>query len=204
MEKITDEVRRGEIRFMWAFRPIISMGMEPIQYRANDESVIKFGAFELALKSGELRRDGTIVRLQMQPLKALAYLASHAGQTVTREELQQAIWGNETFVDFEHGLNFCIKQIRAALGDSAQAPRFIETLPRRGYRFIAQIEPLNGLPVATEAQESVAAALAPPAPISTQSRIYRFILIGIAVVALAAASYFFWNSRNTTAPSKAK
>jgi TolB-like protein/DNA-binding winged helix-turn-helix (wHTH) protein/Tfp pilus assembly protein PilF len=204
IEKVTGEVRQGKIRLMRALRHIIVVGMEPIQHRTSEESVIRFGAFELALKSGELRKEGNVVRLQMQPLKALAYLASHAGQTVTREELQQAVWGNETFVDFEHGLNFCIKQIRAALGDNAQAPRFIETLPRRGYRFIAQIEPVNGLPVVKAAQEPVAAALEPQAPIPTRSRTYRFVLASIAAMALAAAGYFLWRSFNTPAPPKAK
>ena len=115
-----------------------------MQAPVSEEATIRFGEFELALKSGELRKNGEIVRLQPQPFKVLVFLASHAGQTVTRQELQQAVWDGETFVDFEHGLNFCIKQIRNALGDNAQSPRLIETLPRRGYRFIAEVETLNG------------------------------------------------------------
>src|SRR5215471_9212954 len=110
-----------------------------MQAKISEESLIRFEAFELALKSGELRKAGAAVKLQPQPFKVLALLAAHAGQLITREELQQQIWEGETFVDFEHGLNFCIKQIRAALGDSAQTPRYIETLPRRGYRFIAPV-----------------------------------------------------------------
>ena len=169
-----------------------------------EEPVIRFGEFELALKSGELRRDGNLVHLQLQPLKALACLASHAGQTVTREELQQAVWEGGTFVDFEHGLNFCIKQIRAALGDNAQSPRYIETLPRRGYRFIAQVETLNDPPVIKEAQESVATALEPEAPAPARSRTYRFALIGAVVIALAAAGYFVWRSGASPSTPKAK
>src|SRR6185503_11836390 len=115
-----------------------------MQQPVSEEAIIRFAEFELALKSGELRRNGDIIRLQPQPFKVLVFLASHAGQTVTRQELQQAVWQAETFVDFEHGLNFCIKQIRNALGDDAQSPRLIETLPRRGYRFIAEVEKLNG------------------------------------------------------------
>jgi TolB-like protein/DNA-binding winged helix-turn-helix (wHTH) protein/Tfp pilus assembly protein PilF len=108
-----------------------------------EQPSIRFGEFELATRSGELRKDGATVRLQPQPAKALALLIANAGQLVTREEIQRAIWESETFVDFEHGLNFCIKQIRAALGDNAQTPRFIETLPRRGYRFIAPVEKIS-------------------------------------------------------------
>jgi TolB-like protein/DNA-binding winged helix-turn-helix (wHTH) protein/Tfp pilus assembly protein PilF len=107
--------------------------------RASEDSAIRFGGFELALKSGELRKDGVQVKLQNQPFRVLVFLASHAGELVTREELRQQIWQADTFVDFEHGLNFCIKQIRTALGDSAQSPVYIETLPRRGYRFIAPV-----------------------------------------------------------------
>jgi TolB-like protein/DNA-binding winged helix-turn-helix (wHTH) protein/Tfp pilus assembly protein PilF len=107
---------------------------------SSDNGSIRFGEFELEPKSGELRKAGLLVKLQPQPLRVLVLLASNPGELVTREEIQQAIWEGVTFVDFEHGLNFCIKQIRAALGDNAQAPRFIETLPRRGYRFIAAVD----------------------------------------------------------------
>src|SRR5215470_8278607 len=104
------------------------------------DSVIRFGGFELELKSGELRKDGVPIKLQNQPFRVLAFLASHPGELVTRDELRQQIWQTDTFVDFEHGLNFCIKQIRTALGDNAQSPLYIETLPRRGYRFIAPVK----------------------------------------------------------------
>src|SRR5262245_16595173 len=107
---------------------------------ASERAVIRFDNFELELKSGELRRDGAAIKLQPQPFRALAFLADRAGQVVTREEIQREIWGDETFVDYEQGVNFCIRQIRAALGDDAKAPHFIETLPRRGYRFVAPVE----------------------------------------------------------------
>ena len=90
---------------------------------SSDNGSIRFGEFELEPKSGELRKAGLPVKLQPQPLRVLVLLASNPGELVTREEIQQAIWEGVTFVDFEHGLNFCIKQIRAALGDNAQAPR---------------------------------------------------------------------------------
>jgi DNA-binding winged helix-turn-helix (wHTH) protein/TolB-like protein len=102
---------------------------------------IRFGLFELDPVSGDLRREGRLVRLQPQPARVLALLASRPGEVVTREELRRQIWSDGTFVDFERGLNFCIAQIRSALQDSADSPRFIETLPRRGYRFIAPVSP---------------------------------------------------------------
>ena len=99
--------------------------------------VIRFGLFEFDAASGALTREGVSVRLQPQPARVLAVLVQRAGELVSRDELRTAIWGDATYVDFERGLNFCIAQIRSALGDSAESPRFIETLPRRGYRFIA-------------------------------------------------------------------
>jgi len=98
---------------------------------------LRFGPFELDVRSGELRRNGTTVRLQPQPLKVLLLLAGRPGDVVTREEIQTEIWPAGTFVDFEQSLNFCIRQIRAALRDDANAPRYVETLPRRGYRWVA-------------------------------------------------------------------
>jgi TolB-like protein/DNA-binding winged helix-turn-helix (wHTH) protein len=102
--------------------------------------VLRFGVFELDLDAVELRKAGVLIRLQPQPCKVLALLVSQPGRLVTREELRRELWGNETFVDFEQGLNYCIRQIRAVLGDDAQTPRYVETLRRRGYRFIAPLE----------------------------------------------------------------
>ena len=99
----------------------------------------RFGLFEFDPDTGVLNREGVPVRLQPQPGRVLAVLVTHAGEVVTRDALRQEIWNDGTFVDFERGLNFCIAQIRSALGDSAESPRFIETLPRRGYRFIAPV-----------------------------------------------------------------
>jgi TolB-like protein/DNA-binding winged helix-turn-helix (wHTH) protein len=110
-----------------------------MQTNGNGERSIRFGSFELKLRSGELCRDGSAIKLPPQPFKVLVFLVEHAGQLVTREEIQQQIWGDTTYVDFDKGLNFCIKQIREALGDNAQSPVYIETLPRRGYRFIAPV-----------------------------------------------------------------
>jgi TolB-like protein/DNA-binding winged helix-turn-helix (wHTH) protein/Tfp pilus assembly protein PilF len=103
-------------------------------------SLFKFRSFDLDAVAGELRSSGAIVKLQPQPLKVLILLVSRAGQLVTREEIRQEVWGDNTFVDFEHGLNFCISQIREALQDTAGHPEFVETVPRRGYRFVAAVD----------------------------------------------------------------
>lgn len=105
--------------------------------------VLRFGAFELDRDAQQLRKGGVLLRLQPQPFKMLAVLAARAGQVVTREEVRYELWGNETFVDFEQGLNYCMRQIRTALGDEAQTPRYVETVPRRGYRFIAPVDGLE-------------------------------------------------------------
>jgi Tol biopolymer transport system component/DNA-binding winged helix-turn-helix (wHTH) protein len=101
--------------------------------------VIRFGIFEADFRAGELRRNGAKIRLQEQPLQVLALLLVKPGELVTREELQSKLWPADTFVDFEHGLNAAVKRLRDALGDSADNPCFIETLARRGYRFIAPV-----------------------------------------------------------------
>src|SRR5437762_6912767 len=95
----------------------------------------KFADFEIDVDAQELRRNGTPVKLQPQPFKVLVLLASQAGRPVGREEIRRHLWGEDTFVDFDQGMNFCIKQIREALKDTADRPVYIETLPRRGYRF---------------------------------------------------------------------
>ncbi|MGE0453349.1 MAG: winged helix-turn-helix domain-containing tetratricopeptide repeat protein [Vicinamibacteria bacterium] len=102
--------------------------------------ILRFGPFELDPRSHELRRRGALVRLQQQPARVLTQLALRPGELVSREEIQRALWGDGTHVDFDQGLNYCVKEIRAALGDDAEAPRYVETLPRRGYRFVASVE----------------------------------------------------------------
>lgn len=102
--------------------------------------LLRFASFELDLRSRELRNQGVKVNVQDQPLRLLATLLERPGELVTREELHRRLWPSDTFVDFEHGLNAAVRRLRTALGDSAEAPRFVETLPRRGYRFVAQVE----------------------------------------------------------------
>jgi TolB-like protein len=101
--------------------------------------ILRFGAFELHTAPAELRQNGDPVKLPPQPLKVLELLARRSGQVLTRHEIREHVWCGDTFVDFEQGLNFCIRQIREALGDDAGAPRFVETLPRRGYRFLMPV-----------------------------------------------------------------
>ena len=112
----------------------------------NAGPVLHFGSFEAHLATGELRKNTRTIKLQPQPFKVLALLLERPGELVTREEIRQKVWGAGTFVDFEQGLNFAIKKIREALDDDAERPRYIETLPRRGYRFIAPVEPGAILP----------------------------------------------------------
>jgi len=104
----------------------------------------RFGSFELHAAGGELRQHGDLVKLAPQPAKVLVLLVTRAGEVVTRDQIREHVWAGDTFVDFEQGLNFCIRQIREALGDTADAPRFIETLPRRGYRFLMPVTKATG------------------------------------------------------------
>ena len=98
--------------------------------------LVRFGEFEIDERAGELRKEGIKVRLQEQPLQILQILLEHPGEVVTREELRKRVWPTDTFVDFDHGINNAVKRLREALSDTAETPRYIETLPRRGYRFL--------------------------------------------------------------------
>jgi eukaryotic-like serine/threonine-protein kinase len=102
-------------------------------------TIVRFGEFEVVLRSGELRTNGTSVKLQPQPAKILALLVRRRGETVTRDEIVAEVWGTDTFVDYERGLNYAIRQIRNALGDDAEHPSYIETIPKRGYRFVGNV-----------------------------------------------------------------
>ena len=102
-------------------------------------TILRFDVFELDTGSGELRKNGDRIKLPPQPFRVLELLVRRGGEVLTRADIRERIWC-DSFVDFEQGLNFCIRQIREALGDTADAPRFIETLPRRGYRFLRRVE----------------------------------------------------------------
>ena len=155
---------------------------------------IRFGVFEVDLRSGELRRNGLKIKLQEQPFQILAMLLEHPGELVTREEIQKRLWSEDTFVDFEHSLATAIKKLREALGDSADNPRFVETLPRRGYRFIAPADVGAGLkpaptvapvsPPATDvgATRGVAQGEAAPRPYKVLALALGFVAVALAAV----------------------
>ena len=121
--------------------------MSPV---SQSTDVVRFNAYEVDLCAGELYRAGRKIRLQHQPFQVLAVLLERPGQVVARQELQKKLWPSDTFVDFDHSLNTAIKKLRQALSDDKKKPRFIETLPKRGYRFIGTVESATSLPQAAE------------------------------------------------------
>src|SRR5947209_16077204 len=123
----------------------------PVPQPSSAGRIVRFGVFELDLLAGELRKGGARIRLQEQPFQVLAMLLERPGDVVTRDDLRQKLWPADTFVDFDHSLNTAVNKIREALGDSASSPRFVETLARRGYRFVA---PVDGVAAATTASAS--------------------------------------------------
>ena len=141
--------------------------------------VRRFGPFEMDCRSGELRKHGLKIRLAEQPFRILVLLLDRGGEIVTREEIRQALWPADTFVDFDAGLSSAVRKLRDALGDSAAQPRFVETVPRRGYRFIAPVVPSDRPPDAVVAQSSG----------SPRHGMRLAAMIGVAVVALAAVAF---------------
>ena len=151
---------------------------------------IRFGPFEVDLEAGDLRKKGVRLKLQEQPLQILQLLLERPGDVITREELRQHLWPADTFVDFDHGLYNAIKRLREALGDTADTPRFIETLPKRGYRFIAEVNGKGdfGGPTLQEATAELAQRVSPaPAIRSTRQR-WRSILLSASVAGVGAAA----------------
>src|ERR1700716_2371666 len=125
--------------------------------------VIRFGVFEADLSAGELRKHGLRLKLSEQPFQILVMLLEKPGNVVSRDELRNRLWPGDTFVDFDHGLNNAVMRLREVLSDSSDTPRFIETLPRRGYRFIAPVEEVGAI----DEGASSAAALATAAPLDS-------------------------------------
>jgi TolB-like protein/DNA-binding winged helix-turn-helix (wHTH) protein/Tfp pilus assembly protein PilF len=158
---------------------------------------LRFDDFELDVRAGQLRKRGVRLRLQGQPLQVLAVLLNRAGEVVTREELRSQIWSADTFVDFDHSLHNAIARIREALGDSAETPRYIETLPRRGYRFIAPVEGEEAQ-VPPASGESVRAGEVPVAPELGKHRAVVTIFLTLLVMAFAV-----WLARRDTHPTSA-
>jgi TolB-like protein/DNA-binding winged helix-turn-helix (wHTH) protein len=152
--------------------------------------LVRFADFELDLRTGELRRDGTSLKLQPQPAKVLVLLVSRAGEIVTRQDLARQVWGSETFVDFERGLNFAIRQIRSALEDDADHPRFLETLPKRGYRFTAPVSVPAAPPEEIESPALTPAPVRLPRP---RRLVLRYVLACLAAAAIAITLPFVFD-----------
>jgi len=182
-----------------------SCRMEPSRHT----SVVRFGTYEISLHSGELRKAGIRIRVQQQPLRLLEILLEHPGEVVTREELRSRIWPNESFGDFDQAVNVAIAKLRVALGDSADNPRYIETLPRRGYRFIAGVavvnRPTNNLGLLPEVASSdaeervqlaVAQKAAPKHPL--WKRDWKTIGAAMVVLLVSMAAILFWRSRRSS------
>ena len=158
---------------------------------ADPHRILCFGSFEVDVVSGELRRQGLKIRLQDQPFRLLVLLLDRAGDVVTREEVRETLWPADTYVDFDHSLNTAVRKLREALGDSAEAPRYVETIARRGYRFIAPVAPRPTAQVADSADAAVASLLpSPAARPSTSAR--RLLILAIVVVICAAALVAYW------------
>ena len=161
---------------------------------AGHKSVFRFGLFEADAVSGELLKQGERVRLQDQPFRMLMLLLERPGEVVTREELREKLWPENTFVEFDSGLKVALKKVRDALGDDAENPRFVETLPRRGYRFIAQVSikaPAslrNGLPTATEPSVAAKPSTAEPLPVARQHSLFRpYLAVAVLITVVLAA-----------------
>jgi TolB-like protein/DNA-binding winged helix-turn-helix (wHTH) protein len=156
---------------------------------ATPQRIVCFGSFEVDLGSRELRRQGLKISLQDQPFRMLALLLERAGEVVTREELRDKLWPADTFVDFDHSLNTAVRKLREALGDSAETPRYVETLARRGYRFVAPLaEPGPGAPLARSADADVASAAPPPAA-RLRSSARRALVIAVLLSSAALVAY---------------
>lgn len=158
--------------------------------------LLRFGVFELDLHADELRKSGALVRLQPQPLKLLRLLAGHPRRLFTRDEIQRELWGDGTYVDFEQGINFCISRVRAALGDQAESPRFVETVPRRGYRWVGPVEwvPAEEPPplATTHAWTALGAdrpSRTPGLGRAVNARLVRGSLLAVALLVVAAAAF---------------
>jgi Tol biopolymer transport system component/DNA-binding winged helix-turn-helix (wHTH) protein len=154
----------------------------------NGSRIVRFSVFEVDLRAGELRRNGAKVRLQEQPFQILVSLLERPGEIVTREELRGRLWPSDTFVDFDHSLNAAVRRLRDALGDSAEAPRFVETVARRGYRFVA---PVNGALKETPAE---------PVKTSRSSAAWRWLAAVAAVVLMIGGTLGWFLGRRSVSP----
>src|SRR5215471_14267172 len=165
---------------------------------------IAFDEFEADLRAGELRKNGKRIRLQAQPFRFLVLLLENPGEVMTREEVCRELWPNDTFVDFEHGLAAAVKKIREAIGDSAENPTYIETLPKRGYRFVGKInpQPPEVLPILPKTEPQEVGATVSGAKLRDRRWRIRTGLFGIATAIVAASATLIF-SRHTREPHEA-
>jgi TolB-like protein/DNA-binding winged helix-turn-helix (wHTH) protein/tetratricopeptide (TPR) repeat protein len=176
-------------------------------------SVVRFGTYEISFQSGEVRKSGMRIRIQQQPLRVLEILLKHPGEVVTREQLRSQVWPAESFGDFDQAVNIAIGKLRSALGDSAENPQFIETIPKRGYRFIAEVTVVDGegrirpvhssidLPTTERADKPGTDGLTIAPSARTHRSWARWVILGVAaIVALAAIEAWQFRSRRA-APS---
>jgi TolB-like protein/DNA-binding winged helix-turn-helix (wHTH) protein/Flp pilus assembly protein TadD len=165
--------------------------MEPLRHA----SVIRFGTYEVSLQSGEVRKAGVRIRVQQQPLKLLEVLLERPGEVVTREELRSRVWPNESFGDFDQAVNIAIAKLRSALGDSAENPRYIETLPKRGYRFIADVS-------FVDAEGHVRRPESPPADSPGTDAVHQIQGNGLAVLPVTESGHALENPGLPVAPQR--
>jgi DNA-binding winged helix-turn-helix (wHTH) protein len=162
----------------------------------SNSQVVRFGIYELDLHPAELRKNGMRVKLTGQPFQILGILVEHPGELVTREQLQRRLWPSDTFVDFDRGLNAAINRVREALGDSAENPRFVQTIPRKGYRFVAPANGVNGLsPGAREADRAEPrrkAHACPEHPVAIE--VLRYVVSAVLILVLITAVAWWHNS----------
>jgi DNA-binding winged helix-turn-helix (wHTH) protein len=161
------------------------------------DSIIRFSSFELDFSGRVLRKSGMRLRCQEQPLQVLAALLEKPGALITREELRQRVWSQETFVDFDHALNTAVKKLRHVLSDDADAPRYIETVPRRGYRFVGAIQPGPQITVVEQALRTG------PSPVvatdSSPPHYLRAFVAGVLGVLLALIAGYYFDARRARA-----
>jgi TolB-like protein/DNA-binding winged helix-turn-helix (wHTH) protein/Tfp pilus assembly protein PilF len=156
---------------------------------------VRFGLFEADLRSGDLRKQGLPVRLRGRPFEVLTLLLDKPGELVTRDELRARLWPADTFVDFDHGLNTSVNRLREALGDTAENPRFVETIPRKGYRFIAPVTELPGAlaaPAEPDAAPPIPVPVAPAPPAETRARTGRWWALGALGIGVLLAASIAW------------
>jgi DNA-binding winged helix-turn-helix (wHTH) protein len=169
---------------------------KPVAEVVYSRRLVRFGTYEVDLPAGELKKCGVKLKLSGQPFQVLAILLEQPGTIVTREELQKRLWP-DTFVDVDHNLNTAINKIREVLGDSAESPRFVETVPRRGYRFIA---PVEGAGVGKTQAEVLNSGMAKPA--APQSRALRVSMLIGACVLLAGTGFLMYKRQHVSGPPR--